>query len=97
MAFLIETNDKDPPPSDKQYRAALYGVYDAARIIGSKAADGATPWELVRGLAMMIDDLDRALGWRVVGVSTYLWSTSDALRAEARESAVTRPRETEDE
>lgn len=84
-------------PTEEQYVAVTMAAYDHARRIGQAAANGAAPWELVRGLAMMVDELDRVLGWHPEHIATDLWSTSDALRAEARESAVTRPREMEDE
>lgn len=84
MAFLIETNGQEQAPTLQQCRAALYGIYEAARLTGHKAADGATPPELVRSLAMMVDEMDRTLGWRVVGVSTYLWRTYHALRDDAQ-------------
>lgn len=73
--------------NELRYRAVLIDVYNAARIIGNRAAEGAEPWEIVRGLAMMIDDLDRAIGKRFAGVSTALWCASDNLRAEAQAQA----------
>lgn len=80
----------------EQYNAALRGVYEAARIIGHRAEAGAKTWELVRGLAMMIDDLDRALGLRPVN-SIELWCASDTLRADEQFPCVTRPRSQEGE
>lgn len=76
--------------NEEQYNAALRGVYEAARIIGHRAEAGAETWELVRGLAMMIDDLDRASG-RPARSSVELWCASDVLRADAQEPTVTRP------
>lgn len=87
---------KDLKLPDRDYNAALRGVYEAARIIGHRAEAGAETWELVRGLAMMIDDLDRALG-RPARSSVELWCASDVLRAEAQAAAVTRPQAMEGE
>ena len=79
-----------------QYCAAVRGVYEAARIIGHRAEAGAEAWELVRGLAMMIDDLDRALGLPPRS-SVELWCASDVLRADAQTAEVSRARAMEDE
>lgn len=84
-------------PTEEQYVAVTFAAYDHARRIGQAAANGAVPWELVRGLAMMVDELDRVLGWHPEHIATDLWSTSDALRADAQSAAVTRPGATEDE
>lgn len=90
------TDGTKQTPSPEQYRDAVRGVYEAARIIGHRAEAGAETWELVRGLAMMIDDLDRALG-APVRSSVELWCASDVLRADAQEPRVVRPREMEGE
>lgn len=89
--------NKELKLTEEQYNAALRGVYQAARIIGHRAEAGAEAWELVRGLAMMIDDLDRALNRRFLFDSVELWCASDVLRAEAQAAAVTRPRAMEGE
>lgn len=90
------SENKELRLTEEQYNAALRGVYEAARIIGHRAEAGAEAWELVRGLAMMIDDLDRALG-RPARSSVELWCASDVLRADAQAAAVTRPQAMEGE
>lgn len=92
----MEPDDTKQKPSPAQYRDAVRGVYEAARIIGHRAEAGAEAWELVRGLAMMVDDLDRALGVPPRS-SVELWCASDVLRADAQTAEIARPREMEDE
>ena len=76
--------------SDQQYHKALRGVYKTAHIIGDKAEAGAKTWEILRDLALMIDELDRALGREPV-TSVDLWCASDILRAEEQTPHITRP------
>lgn len=92
----MEPDDTKQTPTPAQYRDAVRGVYEAARIIGHRAEAGAEAWELVRGLAMMIDDMDRALGLPLRS-SVELWCASDVLRADAQAAEVARSRAMEDE
>ena len=92
-----DTPTQGPEPTEPQCMNAIFAVYFAMSDIASKASEGAAPWELVRRLAMMVDEMDRTLKWCVLGVATDLWSASDALRAEAQDSRAQRPPELEGE
>lgn len=75
---------------------ALYSLRAAVVAAGLQAETGATIWEILRGLAMALDDSDRALG-RPPRAGTPLWVISDVLRAEEQEPRVSRPPELEGE
>ena len=77
-------------------QSALCALRAAVVAAGLRAEAGAANWEILRDLAMALDESDRALG-RPPRAGTPLWCAADVLRAEEQDSRVQRPPEQEGE